>query len=223
MAEGLAKADAGDGRMLLELLDTIPGNPARDDYQTAVLAVDQQYGHKPPHRFFDLIERSERKFPHFWFLSGHWDLVRALWPANDRDAFRGRIRNPPKAAPILVVGMTHDPATPYFQAQRLTADLGNARLLTFDADGHGAATSFDPCVLQAVAGYVIAGVVPAQRRGLRAAGRAVSGTGELVLQPGDVSLQGREELVEVGGERGTVGEEVADAPGPGQTVFSSVS
>ena len=160
MAEGLAMAEAGDGRMLLELLDTVPGNPAIDDYQTAVLAVDQQYGHEPPHKFFELIERSERRFPHFWFLSGHWDLVRALWPVNDRDAFRGTIRNPANAAPILVVGMTHDPATPYFQAQRLTADLGNARLLTFDADGHGAATSFDPCVLQAVAGYVIAGVLP---------------------------------------------------------------
>lgn len=95
-------------------------------------------------------------------LSGHWDLVRAIWPANDRDAFRGRIRNPSNAAPILIIGMTHDPATPYVHAQRLTADLGNARLLTFDADGHGAATSFDPCVLQAVVGYVIAGVVPAE-------------------------------------------------------------
>ena len=131
VAEALAKAEAGDGRMMLELFDTIPGNPAhrrlRDCCAGGGPAVRPQAARS---RFFELIERSERKFPHFWFLSGHWDLVRALWPVNDRDAFRGRIRNPAKAAPILVVGMTHDQATPYVQAQRLTADLGNARLLT---------------------------------------------------------------------------------------------
>ena len=161
VAEALAKADAGDGRMMLELVDSIPGNPATDDYETAVMAVDQQYGHKHPGRYFDLIERSERDFPHFWFLSGHWDLVRALWPVSDRDAFHGRIRNPANAAPILVIGVTHDQATPYFQAQRLTADLGNARLLTLEGDGHGAGTTFDPCVIGAMLAYVTDGELPA--------------------------------------------------------------
>lgn len=162
LAEALAKAEAGDGRMMLEFIDSVPNGPALDDFTMAVLAVDQQYGHKPPSRYFDLIERSEREYPHFWYLSGHWDLVRAVWPVNDRDAFRGKIRNPAQAAPILVVAMTHDPATPYVQAQRLTADLGNARLLTFDADGHGAGTTFDPCVIEAMLGYVVAGILPPQ-------------------------------------------------------------
>lgn len=44
-------------------------------------------------------------------MSGYHDLVHAQWKAEDRDAYRGR----------------------------LTADLGNARLLTFDADGTAAA------------------------------------------------------------------------------------
>jgi pimeloyl-ACP methyl ester carboxylesterase len=162
VAEALANAEAGNGRMMLEFFDSIPGDAATDDFETAVLAVDQQYGHEPPSRYFELIERSERKFPHFWFLSGHWDLVRALWPANDRDAFRGRIRNPAKAAPILVIGITHDQATPYVQAQRLTADLGNARLLTLEGDGHGAGTTFDPCVIGAMLGYVTDGTLPEQ-------------------------------------------------------------
>jgi pimeloyl-ACP methyl ester carboxylesterase len=161
LAEALSKADAGDARMMLELFDSIPGNSSTDDFQTAVLAVDQRDGRRPAHEYFDLIERSERRLPHFWFLSGHWDLVRAIWPVDDHDAFRGRIRNPATAAPILVIGMTHDPATPYVQAQRLTRDLGNARLLTFEADGHGAATTFDPCVIQAMVLYVTQGVVPA--------------------------------------------------------------
>ena len=58
------------------------------------------------------------------------------------------------ATPALVIGMTHDPATPYAAAQALTADLGNARLLTFDADGHFAVGALDPCVLGHAIAYL---------------------------------------------------------------------
>jgi pimeloyl-ACP methyl ester carboxylesterase len=146
----------------LALFDGIAGDAASNDFTVAVLAVDQDYRRRPVREYFELAERSYNEFPHFWFLSGYWDLVRAQWPAKDRDAFRGRINNEENSAPILVVGMTHDPATPYDQAQRLTADLGNARLLTFEADGHGALTEFDPCVLDAVVGYVHEGTLPPQ-------------------------------------------------------------
>jgi hypothetical protein len=33
-------------------------------------------------------------------------------------------------------------------------------ILTFDADGHGAATTFDQCVLEAVVGYMYEGILP---------------------------------------------------------------
>ncbi len=145
---------------MLQLFDNISGDAASGDFQVAVLAADQQYRRRSPREYFELAERSYNELPHFWFLSGYWDLVRAIWPVEDHDAFRGRIHNSRKSWPILVIGMTHDPATPYFQAQRLTADLGNARLLTFDADGHGAVTSFDPCVLGAVVSYVHEGTLP---------------------------------------------------------------
>jgi hypothetical protein len=45
---------------------------------------------------------------------------------------------------------------------RLISALGNARLLTFEADGHGAVTSFDPCVLDALVRYVHEGTLPPQ-------------------------------------------------------------
>jgi pimeloyl-ACP methyl ester carboxylesterase len=160
LAGALERAQAGDGRAMLQLFDDIDGDAASNDFQVAVLAVDQDYRRRPVRDYFELAERSYHEFPRFWFLSGYWDLVRATWPVEDRDAFRGRINNSQKSAPILVVGMTHDPATPYIQAQRLTADLGNARLLTFEADGHGAVTSFDPCVLDAVIRYVHEGTLP---------------------------------------------------------------
>ena len=160
LAGALAQAQAGDGRGILQFFDRILGDAASNDFQVAVLAVDQNYRRRSVREYFELAERSYHEFPHFWFLSGYWDLVRATWPVEDHDAFRGRIYNSPKSAPILVVGMTHDPATPFVQAQRLAADLGNARLLTFEADGHGAVTSFDPCVLDAVVSYVHEGTLP---------------------------------------------------------------
>jgi pimeloyl-ACP methyl ester carboxylesterase len=160
LAGALAQAQAGDGRASLQLFDRLSGDALSNDFLVAVLGVDQAYRPRPVRDYFELAERSYNEYRHFWFLSGYWDLVRATWPVQDRDAFRGRINNSWKSAPILVVGMTHDPATPYVQAQRLTADLGNARLLTFEADGHGAVTSFDPCVLDAVVSYVHDGTLP---------------------------------------------------------------
>ncbi len=161
MAAGLALAEQGDGSGFLSLIGG-SGNLARDDFQNGVLGVDQQYRHAPIRDFFNLVDRSQRDFPHFSYLSGYWDLVRSQWLARDFDAFRGRIHNPWYAAPILLIGMTHDPATPFVQARRLTADLGNARLLTFEADGHGAITTLDPCVLANVTTYLNDGLLPAK-------------------------------------------------------------
>ena len=160
VAASLAQAQAGDGRGILKLFDRFALDAATEDFSVAVLSVDQDYRRRTVRDYFELIERSYNEFPHFWFLSGYWDLARALSPVEDHDAFRGRIRNSWKSAPILVIGMTHDPATPYVQAQRLTADLGNARLLTFEADGHGAVTTFDPCVLDATVRYIHEGTLP---------------------------------------------------------------
>jgi pimeloyl-ACP methyl ester carboxylesterase len=48
------------------------------------------------------------------------------------------------ANPVLVVNPTYDPATPYVFAQRMTRELGNARLLTLDGFGH--TTRFSACI-----------------------------------------------------------------------------
>ena len=44
---------------------------------------------------------------------------------------------------------------------RLVADLGNARLLTFRGDGHDALTSFNPCIVGAMLGYLEEGALSA--------------------------------------------------------------
>ena len=58
------------------------------------------------------------------------------------------------SAPILVIGTTGDPDTPYRDATALTRRLDNARLLTFHAEGHA---GFDRshCVAAAVTSYLV--------------------------------------------------------------------
>jgi pimeloyl-ACP methyl ester carboxylesterase len=62
--------------------------------------------------------------------------------------------------PIVVVGVTHDPATPYQWAPRLANQLRTAVLLTLNGEGHGAYGQ-SPCIDTAVNAYLNDGKVPA--------------------------------------------------------------
>lgn len=62
------------------------------------------------------------------------------------------------AKPVLIVNSTFDPATPYTFAQRMTRELGNARLLTLDGYGH--TTRFSACIQDWYTRYLIQGELP---------------------------------------------------------------
>ena len=64
------------------------------------------------------------------------------------------------AAPILVVGTTGDPATPYAWAQALAEQLESGQLLTWEGDGHTAYGRSGPCIHDAVDAYLTSGTVP---------------------------------------------------------------
>lgn len=65
------------------------------------------------------------------------------------------------ARPILVVGTTRDPATPYEWARSVTRELDAGRLLTFVGDGHTAYRRGSSCIDRAVDGYLLDGRLPA--------------------------------------------------------------
>jgi pimeloyl-ACP methyl ester carboxylesterase len=86
------------------------------------------------------------------------DVVCAEWPY----AFRGTV-GPVEgdgAAPILVVGTTGDPATPYQWAEALSDQLESGVLLTYVGEGHIAYDEGDPCIVGAVDEYLLDGTVP---------------------------------------------------------------
>lgn len=66
----------------------------------------------------------------------------------------------PGAAPILVVGTTRDPATPYESAEALADQLDSGHLLTYDGDGHTAYRRGNGCVDRAVDAYLLDGTLP---------------------------------------------------------------
>ncbi|KKD05928.1 proteinase [Streptomyces sp. WM6386] len=64
------------------------------------------------------------------------------------------------AAPIVVVGTTRDPATPYRWARALAAQLSSARLLTYEGDGHTAYGRGSACIDSTIDAYLLRGTPP---------------------------------------------------------------
>ncbi|TFB48382.1 alpha/beta hydrolase [Cryobacterium tagatosivorans] len=87
------------------------------------------------------------------------DIGCANWP----HAFTGERREirAEGAAPILVVGTTNDPATPYVWAKNLAAQLDSGHLVTYEGEGHTAYNKSNDCVNNVVDDYLLSGKVPA--------------------------------------------------------------
>lgn len=75
------------------------------------------------------------------------------WPANRASRYAGPW-NAHGSPPVLVVGTTGDPDTPYQDAVSLAATLENGRLLTFVGEGHSG-FGHSPCSRVAEAAYLI--------------------------------------------------------------------
>lgn len=81
-----------------------------------------------------------------------------VWPYEST-----RAREPIAAsgsAPILVIGTTGDPATPYEWAVDMADQLDQGHLLTFDGDGHTAYGRSNQCVTDAVDRFMTRGQLP---------------------------------------------------------------
>ena len=64
------------------------------------------------------------------------------------------------AAPIVVVGTTRDPATPYEWAVSLADQLESGVLVSRDGDGHTGYNAGNDCVNEALESYLVDGTVP---------------------------------------------------------------
>jgi pimeloyl-ACP methyl ester carboxylesterase len=97
----------------------------------------------------------------FWLWSSE---PCASWPASAPDRYAGPW-NRRTANPILVMGNTHDPATPYRSAEEMVRLLARARLLTVDGYGHGTRSA---CTDRHLVRYLMQRILPP--RGARCRG-----------------------------------------------------
>ncbi|MFD7437998.1 alpha/beta hydrolase [Streptomyces sp. NPDC059861] len=83
----------------------------------------------------------------------------ATWPGVAQDTYRGPW-NKRTAHPVLVVGTTNDPATPYSGSQAMARELADARLLTHEGYGHTALVNPSTCVQAHESRYLVDGTLP---------------------------------------------------------------
>jgi hypothetical protein len=157
--DGLRKGNATGA---LRLADSYAERDARGRYSNLfdanlVVNCTDDASTPPINTLRTLQNQWRQKYPLFG-PSSALDLVCAQWPGK-RDPYpTGKAQGAP---PILVVGTTGDPATPYEQTPKLAAMLGVGTVLTWQGEGHTAYPQ-TRCITQAVNKYLIDLTVPAK-------------------------------------------------------------
>jgi pimeloyl-ACP methyl ester carboxylesterase len=123
----------------------------------AINCVDYAYDDDPA-VMRDQAAQIEAMAPTIGTYMAYGDISCANWPytfTGERDEI-----NAAGAPPILVIGTTNDPATPYVWAERLAEQLDSGQLITYEGEGHTAYNKSNACVNDAVDEYLIDGTVP---------------------------------------------------------------
>ena len=111
-----------------------------------------------PRVLADQAEQLREVAPYTARPDGTGDLVCQNWPYPPK-LNKGPVRGE-GANPIVVLGTTGDPATPYNWSVSLAEQLENAVLLTYVGEGHLAYGNGNPCINDPVDTYFLTGEVP---------------------------------------------------------------
>jgi pimeloyl-ACP methyl ester carboxylesterase len=162
LREGLTAAFEGNGTVLVALGDLLVERDSSGHYsnlveaETAVDCVDRPWPRALP-AWQTAAEQAARAAPQFGAAIMWGSLACAYWPVRAAPPTRLQGNGAP---PILVVGTTRDPATPFRWARALAGDLKSGVLLGWNGDGHTAYMRGGSCVDSAVDKYLISLVVP---------------------------------------------------------------
>ncbi|GGS91117.1 alpha/beta hydrolase [Streptomyces chromofuscus] len=165
LTEGLQQAYDGDGQILMLLSDSLNGRNQNGEYSNLTAAnVSINCADDKPRYDTEYVQRKLSEFRAASPVFGDY-LAWSMLSCTDW-AVPGAADHPdvsaPGSAPILVVGNTGDPATPYEGARRMVQALGKGVgvELTYKGQGHGAYDSKNTCVQGAVDGYLLNGRMP---------------------------------------------------------------
>ncbi|WP_077801996.1 alpha/beta hydrolase [Streptomyces sp. JHA26] len=154
-----------DGAGLLALSDSYYEREAGGGYSNlmsanaAVNCLDLPAAFSSPDEVRAALPEFEKASPVFGESLAWSSLNCAYWPVHPTgEPHRIEAAG---AAPIVVVGTTRDPATPYRWAQALAGQLSSGRLLTYEGDGHTAYGRGSACIDSAINAYLLRGTPPA--------------------------------------------------------------
>lgn len=153
-----------DGAGLLVLSDSYYERDAKGRYtnlmaaNAAVNCLDLPAAYSTPEQVEEAMPAFEKASPVFGQGLAWASLSCAHWPVKPTgEPHRIEAKG---AAPIVVVGTTRDPATPYRWAQSLARQLSSARLLTYEGDGHTAYGRGSACIDSTINTYLLDGTPP---------------------------------------------------------------
>ncbi|MFG3495633.1 alpha/beta hydrolase [Streptomyces sp. NPDC047928] len=164
LREALTEAMGGEGSALLALADSYYEREGDGSYSNlmfanaAVNCLDQPPAFTGPAAVTAAAPSFEKASPVFGRGLAWAALNCTYWPTKPTGTPH-RIKAE-GAAPILVVGTTRDPATPYKWAEALADQLSSGTLLTYEGDGHTAYGRGSDCVDTAINAYLLDGKVP---------------------------------------------------------------
>jgi hypothetical protein len=152
----LAQATRGQGSELLELFDSYTGRQSNGTYANTIEAETAVNCLDDPVPSITALEAASRQVepaaPVFGPLDVLSEISCSVWPVPASG--RPHAITAPGTPPIVVVGSTGDPVTPYAWARHLAAQLSKGVLLTRVGEGHtgyGASS----CVRAAVDRYLV--------------------------------------------------------------------
>ncbi|MFD0316455.1 alpha/beta hydrolase [Streptomyces flavalbus] len=153
-----------DGAGLLVLSDSYYEREADGTYSNlmsanaAVNCLDLPAAFDTPDQVREALPDFQKASPVFGEGLAWASLNCAYWPvAASGEPHRIEAEG---AAPIVVVGTTRDPATPYRWAQSLADQLSSGRLLTYEGDGHTAYGRGSDCIDSTINTYLLRGTPP---------------------------------------------------------------
>ncbi|WOF24089.1 alpha/beta hydrolase [Microbacterium betulae] len=161
LTEALAGALEGDSSIAFLLADSYNGREGGEYVDNSTEAFNAYNCMDYPAESEQAIEETEQRIAEEApTIAPYWTgaSVCEYWPyeptgVREEIAAEG-------APPILVIGTTGDPATPYEWAEALADQLASGVLLTYEGEGHTAYNGASTCVDEAVEAFFTDEIVP---------------------------------------------------------------
>jgi pimeloyl-ACP methyl ester carboxylesterase len=168
LRQALTSALSGNGSVLLALADAYNDRGSngtytdnQDEANIAINCLDHPEN-TTVSQITSMLPTYEKASPLFGAMLDWGNLSCDYWPVQSTS--QPHTISAKGAAPILVVGTTNDPATPYAWAKSLASQLSSGRLLTMNGAGHTAydrGASGSTCIDNDVDAYLLNARLPA--------------------------------------------------------------